>query len=145
MTDSTRLVTNSQRIAPTRTESVLKVRFVQYGRHRRLTIQQPIIYLHNDSIIDYHVNRIGGQAQYPPLRSRYSAWIQPHRDYRTAVTSTFICHAQQDCCRQIGYRLAQANPHATDYRPTLTWNKVSCGQYPPLCSGYSPCMIYDAP
>ena len=38
MTDSTRLVTNSQRIAPTRTESVLKVRFVQYGRHRRLTI-----------------------------------------------------------------------------------------------------------
>ena len=37
MTDSTRLVTNSQRIAPTRTESVLKVRFVQYGRHRRLT------------------------------------------------------------------------------------------------------------
>ena len=38
MTDSTRLVTNSQRIAPTRTESVLKVRFVQYGRHRRLTV-----------------------------------------------------------------------------------------------------------
>ena len=38
MTDSTRLVTNSQRIAPTRTESVLKVRFVQYGRHRRLTL-----------------------------------------------------------------------------------------------------------
>lgn len=59
-------------------------------------------------------------------------------------TFTFICHAQQDCCRQIGYRLAQANPHATDYRPTLTWNKVSCGQYPPLCSGYSPCLIYDA-
>lgn len=42
-------------------------------------------------------------------------------------------------------RLAQANPHASDYRPTLTWNKVSCGQYPPLCSGYSPCLIYDAP
>ena len=37
MTDSTRLVTNSQRIAPTRTESELKGRFVQYGRHRRLT------------------------------------------------------------------------------------------------------------
>ena len=41
MTDSTRLVTNSQRIAPTRTESVLKVRFVQYGRHRRLTTKKP--------------------------------------------------------------------------------------------------------
>ena len=38
MTDLTQLVTNSQRIAPTRTESVLKVRFVQYGRHRRLTL-----------------------------------------------------------------------------------------------------------
>lgn len=38
MTDLPQLVTNSQRIAPTRTESVLKVRFVQYGRHRRLTI-----------------------------------------------------------------------------------------------------------
>ena len=37
MTDSTQLGPNSQRIAPTRTESVLKVRFVQYGRHRRLT------------------------------------------------------------------------------------------------------------
>ena len=39
MTDLTQLVTNSQRIAPTRTESVLKVRFVQYGRHRRLTLE----------------------------------------------------------------------------------------------------------
>ena len=38
MTDLPQLVTNSQRIAPTRTESVLKVRFVQYGRHRRLTV-----------------------------------------------------------------------------------------------------------
>lgn len=35
--DSAQLVPNSQRIAPTRTESVPKVRFVQYGRHRRLT------------------------------------------------------------------------------------------------------------
>lgn len=39
MTDSTRLGPNSQRIAPTRTESELKGRFVQYGRHRRLTFK----------------------------------------------------------------------------------------------------------
>lgn len=60
--------------------------------------QLTIIDLHIDGI-DYLVNRIGGQAQYPPLRSRYSTWFQPHRDYRPAVTVTFICHAQQDCCR----------------------------------------------
>ena len=46
MTDLPQLVTNSQRIAPTRTESVLKVRFVQYGRHRRLTNNQ-LLALHN--------------------------------------------------------------------------------------------------
>lgn len=45
MTDLTQLVTNSQRIAPTRTESELKGRFVQYGRHRRLTINIFIEYV----------------------------------------------------------------------------------------------------
>ncbi len=35
--NSARLVPNSPRLAPTRTDSVLNVRFVQYGRHRWLT------------------------------------------------------------------------------------------------------------
>ena len=57
MTDSTRLVTNSQRIAPTRTESVLKVRFVQYGRHRRLTF-------------GVEVKKVGGDTGYAGTENR---------------------------------------------------------------------------
>ena len=59
MTDLTQLVTNSQRIAPTRTESVLKVRFVQYGRHRRLT-KNPFIaeFLGLSSNIDYTESKL---------------------------------------------------------------------------------------
>ena len=62
MTDSTRLVTNSQRIAPTRTESVLKVRFVQYGRHRRLT---------NESNITILVNRAIDEGKLPKVLYKY--------------------------------------------------------------------------
>lgn len=50
MTDLTQLVTNSQRIAPTRTESELKGRFVQYGRHRRLTAQNDGIVIRNQEV-----------------------------------------------------------------------------------------------
>ena len=32
----------AHRLAPTRTESVLKVRYVQYGHHRRLTVLRAI-------------------------------------------------------------------------------------------------------
>ncbi len=46
MTDSAQLVSDSLQLAPTRTASVLKVRFVQYGRHRRLTIE--VAFIHSD-------------------------------------------------------------------------------------------------
>ena len=60
MTDSTRLVTNSQRIAPTRIESVLKVRFVQYGRHRRLTKK---LLREMESFIGIDVKYLHGELQ----------------------------------------------------------------------------------